>query len=66
MMQPTSTSQVASTQRWMTHHHQYWSTEMLGVKNMPARYRPASATRSSTRTPEMPLHLPFMNVAATL
>ena len=25
MMQPTSTSQVASTHRWMTHHHQYWS-----------------------------------------
>ena len=23
MMQPTITSQVASTQRWMTHHHQY-------------------------------------------
>ena len=23
MMQPTSTSQVASTHKWITHHHQY-------------------------------------------
>ena len=65
MMQPIRISQVASTHRCTSHHHQYWSSDMLVIEGKAIRYKPNNGIRSTISTPMMPVIFPDLIAVPT-